>query len=296
MRDWSVPDLNSISVPSPIGSSDSGADWDIQYKALLRGGLYYLSFGDSVIFRACFQTKVIELVSASMDDPVTLDHLLYDHVIPRVLSACGTLVLHGSLVRIGEGLAVFMGETGAGKSTLGASLHALGHRLLGDDAVIVTENSGTFYAEAVYPSLRLYPDSISRVLAADVATAPMARYSDKRHVTEFRQTSAGPQPLPLTAIFALHRGDSNPQVRHLSARESCMAMIEQSFALDPNDVDAARERMNAAASLASAVPGFELAIPHDYDRLPQVHALIEDCMIRADGKSSAAARDGGHLQ
>ncbi len=292
MRDWSIPDLNlglgcAVSDSVPFNSTI-----DLEYTALASGGLYLLSFGNTASFRVCFQSKVIELISASTDDPVTAAHLLYDHVIPRVLSAEVPLVLHGSLVRIGSSLAVFTGETGAGKSTLGASLDAKGYPLLGDDAVIVTEQDGVFYGEAVYPSLRLYPDSIASVLGDDVGTAPMAHYSDKQHVTNFRDLATTPGPLPIGCIFAVSGGSEAPQLRSLSVREICMAMIDQSFALDPDDVDAAAARMGAAARLASAVPGFALRIPHDYARLPQVHTLIAQCV--ADSARSSLPQ--GHAR
>lgn len=210
-----------------------------------------------------------------------LDHLLFDHVIPRVLAAEAPLVLHGSLVAIGGRLAVFVGQTGAGKSTLGASLHARGHRLLGDDAVIVTEQAGGILGEAVYPSLRLFPDSILRLLGENVATAPMTSYSDKRHVTGFRAAAADAPPLPIACIFSLSGGADAPGIRPLSAREACMAMLEQSFALDPEDVRAASGRLAAAARLASTSVCFELAVPHDYARLPEAHCLIEAAMAGA---------------
>ena len=152
--------------------------------------------------------------------------------------------------------------------------------------MIVTEQNGTFLGEAVYPSLRLFPDSISELLGKDVATTPMAAYSDKRHVTQFRDSAPPSVPLPIACIFSLSATNGEPALLPVSARESCMSMMEQSFALDPEDVAAASRRLAVAARLASATTCLALAIPHDYSRLPDVHALIESCM--ADVKASAS--------
>lgn len=265
-----------------MSPGDATGEWepDLDYTADRRSDACDMRFGNAAIFSACFTTRTITLCDGALDDPAMLDHLLFDHVIPRVLAAEVPLVLHGSLVAIGGRLAVFVGETGAGKSTLGASLHARGHRLLGDDAVIVTEVEGAFFGEAVYPSLRLFPDSIGELLGDSVVTAPMAAYSDKRHVTAFRAAAPDTPPLPIGCIFSLSGGAEAPGIRPLSAREACMAMLEQSFALDPADVRAASGRLAAAARLASASACFELAVPHDYARLPEAHRLIEAAMAK----------------
>lgn len=280
MHGWlisAVPDRGGSG--SPVAEGDAEGP-DLEYSIALHGDTCDMRFGDAAVFRACFQTRTISLVEGAQDDPAMIDHLIYDHVIPRLLAADAPLVLHGSLVDIGGRLAVFVGETGAGKSTLGASLEARGHRLLGDDAVIVTRRENGFFGEAVYPSLRLFPDSIATLLGENVDTAPMAAYSDKRHVTGLRAASASAVPLPIGCIFSLVGGADAPGIGPLSPREACMAMLEQSFALDPEDVHAATGRLAAAAQIASASACFELAVPHDYARLPEAHHLIESAMAR----------------
>ncbi len=251
----------------------------MDYAALFIEGRFHLSFGNLVRFEVCFETKRIELgPGAQLQDPATLLHLLYDHVIPRVIAATGMLVLHGSAVEIGGRIAIFIGETGAGKSTLSASLHAKGHRLLGDDAVVVTQKAGQYLGEAVYPSLRLYPEAIAEILGEGLATAPMAHYSEKRHVLGFAADVAQPGPLPIGHIFMLTNAASAPQLAAISPREACMAMIQQSFALDPNDIGAAAERMQQAVALASAIPASRLSYMRDFNQLPNVHRLIEQRM------------------
>lgn len=267
------------SSPSARGhESHAQTEPDLEYSVLADGEAFDLRFGEVATFRACYKTRSVSLIGGLDQDQATIDHLLFDHAIPRILSACVPLVLHGSLVDMGGVLAVFVGETGAGKSTLGASLHARGFRLLGDDAVILTEQEGTFFGEAVYPSLRLYPNSIEEVMGKHVATARMAHYSDKRHVTGFGAGSEPAGPMPIGHIFLLADECPEPRVETVPLRDVCMALIEQSFALDPKDIAAAGKRMRQAGALAAAVPAKALCYPHDYTVLPKVHRLIEDTM------------------
>lgn len=251
----------------------------MEYTALGSKGRFLLSFGNMAQFTVSFEDRCIALAaSGRTGDSAALNHLLYDHVFPRVIAATGVLVLHGSAVEIGGRLAVFIGETGAGKSTLSASLHSKGHRLIGDDAVIVTCVNGGFQGEAVYPSLRLYPEAIEQVLGPGVPTATMAGYSEKRHVLDFGRNNQAMGALPVGHLFFLVTDPSQTSIRSIAMRDVCMALIEQSFALDPNDVASATERMRQASALAASVPAHVLRYPHDYANLPQVHQLIENTM------------------
>lgn len=212
-----------------------------------------------------------------------MNHLLFDHLAPRILSHEGELVLHGAAVAINGSIAAFLGETGTGKSTLSASLHLAGHRLLGDDAVIVTTGDSGYLAEPVYPSLRLYPEAVAALIGKGAKVTPMAHYSDKQRVD--LGASPLPAPIPLSCLFFLtpaQEGEATAAIP-LTPREACIRLIEQSFALDPNDAGFAASRLGVIASLAQAVPAFELHLPHQFDRLRDTHAVIFDCLARGSG-------------
>ncbi len=215
-------------------------------------------------------------------DPETADcvieHILNDHIAPRLLAHLGDLVLHASVVRFGDRLALFLGETGAGKSTLATSLHQAGNALLGDDAVIVTAGPDGYLAQAVYPSLRLYPEAIEVLLGSGVKTAPMADYSDKQHVRLSPQSQPETPPLPLAAIFFLAGNSPKVSAAPLASTMACIKLVEQSFTLDARDTDCAARRLAALSELALAVPAFTLAYPRQFERLHEVHEVIEATM------------------
>lgn len=217
-------------------------------------------------------------------DPETaecvIEHILNDHIAPRLLAELGKLVLHASTVRFGDRVALFLGETGAGKSTLATSLHQAGHRLLGDDAVIVTPEAGGYTAQVVYPSLRLYPEAIARLIGDAAKTAPMADYSDKQHVRLPDLPPAAEAPLPLAAIFFISGPADNGSVTAapLQSTMACIKLVEQSFTLDPRDARCAARRLTGLSALALAVPAYTLAYPHEFARLDEVRAVIEGIM------------------
>jgi len=214
-------------------------------------------------------------------DPETEDfvitHILHDHIAPRILAELGDLILHASTVRFGSAVALFLGETGAGKSTLATSLHQNGHLLLGDDAVIVTSGPQGYFAQVVYPSLRLFPEAISRLLDATAQTSPMADYSDKQNVYLPDVLGAADTPMPLVATFFLSGecGATVATATPLDSTRACIKLVEQSFTLDPHNPLCAARRLAAVSQMAQGVPAYSLTYPHDFARLGEVRAVIE---------------------
>jgi hypothetical protein len=238
-------------------------------------GALEMAFGQIARFAIRVADRSVQLIEAHPDaDQATIDHLLDDHVAPRIIAADGALVLHGSATLIGEQIAVFLGLTGSGKSTLAASLHARGYPLLGDDAVVIGEAGGAFTGEAVYPSLRLYRESIDQVLSGAIPTAAMAFYSDKRHVRVSGLGEAGPARHPIGAIYVLVDGEAGIALDRYSPVEGCMALVENSFALDPADAAMAARRLGMAARVAAQVPCYELAYPYDFSLLEEIGARV----------------------
>jgi hypothetical protein len=234
-----------------------------------------MAFGQIARFAIRFTDRTVQLIAAHPDaDQATIDHLLDDHVAPRIIAADGALVLHGSATLIEGRIAVLLGLTGSGKSTLAASLHARGYPLLGDDAVVIGEAGGAFTGEAVYPSLRLYRESIDQVLPGDIPTAAMAFYSDKQHVRVSGLGEAGPACHPIGGIYVLADGKAGIALDRYSPAEGCMALVENSFALDPSDAAMAARRLGLAARVAAQVPCFELAYPYDFSLLDEIGARV----------------------
>ena len=242
------------------------------------GDVVTMHFHGVARFRIDFRESTItafDIESETADCVIT--HILHDHVAPRLLADLGDLVLHASTVRFGNGVALFLGETGAGKSTLATSLHQAGFPLLGDDAAIITRTPQGYQAKTVYPSLRLFPESITNLLGADAITSPMADYSDKQNVHLAALNDCADEPLPLSAIFFLS-GDcmvDRPAAAAVGSMQACITLVEQSFSLDPRDPQCAARRLASLSQLALAVPAYRLSYRHDFARLGEVHDVIK---------------------
>ena len=218
-----------------------------------------------------------------------LSHLLLDQVAPRVLAELGHLVLHASAVEIDGRLALFLGDSGAGKSTLAASFHASGFAMLGDDAVVVSRSDDAFIGQALYRSLRMYPETAREVLGSAIDTQPMAEYSAKRKV-KLPAASSDPR-LPLGALFFLECPEFRhpPKATKRTAGQACIGLLRQSFSLDPDDARAAQQRLSDASALANAIPAYDLSYPDGLELLEDVRNVVITTMLGQEDARQARA-------
>lgn len=265
-------------------------DWDIfPSSSVAMGDQFVISFSGLVKIAVDFGRRVIIPFDRSPNlTAADFHHFLFDHVAPRIIAGLEFVVLHGAAISINGKLAVLIGETGAGKSTLAASLKYQGYDLLGDDAVVVTERNGVFYGDAIYPSLRLFPESLKAIYAGTVETSEMAHYSDKLRVDLPQETAITGKCLPISAIFHVSKDGISDRAQSvkLTPLETCMKCTEQSFAIDPHDPYAAVQRLGRVSKLASLVPGFTLRYPRQFEFLSDVHKLIQNCMATPTARKS----------
>lgn len=208
----------------------------------------------------------------------TLDHFLADVLMPGILDHQGELVLHAGAVVIDGAAALFLGESGRGKSTLTASFYAEGQTVLSDDGIIISSTERGVCAEAVYPGVRLLPDSLTALFPASIPTSEVAHYAAKRRIIPDSRMSAGKYPVALL-IFLSEPKDSGPiSLAAMTEAEACMGLVSKSFALDPSDKDRARARIEQASRVANTLPAYALSYPRNMSSLPKVREAIIDAL------------------
>ncbi|MWV26966.1 hypothetical protein [Aurantiacibacter rhizosphaerae] len=241
---------------------------------------FVVRFPSSTTFHISISEKTIQ-IEASRDVTVDqVERLLTDQIAPRILAQLGKLVIHASAVEIAGSAALLVGRSGLGKSTLGASFHQDGERLLGDDAIIISLRDGRWYAEAVYPSLRLRNDSCIQVFGSSnekdyLESTWKCRLDDRLGVAT--------KPVPLASIFFLEDKPKRllPRVRALKPSPACMRILEHSFWLDPNDRALAAGRFLIAGQVADHISSFTLDFARDYAILPEVRDAVTASMPNA---------------
>ncbi|MCC7097652.1 MAG: hypothetical protein IT472_10775 [Thermomonas sp.] len=209
----------------------------------------------------------IEVVVPAALAQNTLEHLLLDQALPRLLAGRGHLVAHASVVQLSQGAVAFIGRSGWGKSTLAALLHRRGFPALCDDCALFERQGDTVYAIPSYPGLRLFEDSIEQSLGTETLFSPVSDYSYKQRIIEIGRDAALEGPRPLAAICVLGAPDpaiTIPSIAPISAAAACMAIIEHGFRLDPSDSTLTARQLAQASAVAHAVSAYALTYPRDF--------------------------------
>ena len=175
-------------------------------------------------------------------------------VLPLVVQARGTQVLHASAVVGREGVVAFCGTSGTGKSTLAACLAERGYSAFADDALPYTVHPDGIMAQALPFTLRP---------------------RDPRPASMYGR---GPQPCRLQAIVILRPNEANrpvitPPLRPAAALGALMPHA-YCFSLD----EAKHELVDAYAKLVSQVPVYELRYPHDPAAVDSTAGVLEELL------------------
>jgi hypothetical protein len=204
----------------------------------------------------------------------TLRHLFLDQVLPLMMAARGETVLHGSAVAIEGKAVVFLGTSGAGKSTIAVKLASLGYPLLTDDCLLVRYGTDEMLACPSYPGARLFEPMIEIIFERNASTSAVAEYTSKRRVDLDRtQLTLQGEAIPLGAVFVVTEGQSDVAWRPLDGSERLVELAKYKYRFDPANQEALRKEFSALVKLAE-YPCYEFCYGRSPESLQQIEASV----------------------
>ena len=244
--------------------------------APLRDGSTYLRWSGLFEFLISAGGRRIACRALNGTSPDAFQTYLVSHVLSFALLQHGIEPLHATAVAIGERATAFLGDSGYGKSSLGAACLQAGHTLLTDDLLVLTEKNGCFLTQPGPPRIKLFPHIAERFLGELPVGTPM-NPSTPKLVIPLPAHLHSNRAVPLHTLYVLQPRSHARQVTiaPLSPRRSCLALIANTF----NPVIMERERLtrqfHLAARLAAAVPVKLLSYPDDPARLPEMVEAVQ---------------------
>jgi len=200
----------------------------------------------------------------------------YHHcVLPLLLPALGTEVLHASAVAGPAGVTALCAESGTGKSTMAVALARRGYAIWADDAVAVDTTGGEPTAVPLPFSIRLRADAV-RFLHAAGERDPFP--------------AQAPVEPPLTRLVVLCMLRRNPEqvgpvvVERLHAAAACRQALAHAYCFTVKDPAQRRRTIQNYLTLAARVPAYEIRFRPGFDRLPMILDAIEEIVGGASAK------------
>lgn len=202
-------------------------------------------------------------------------HLVLDHVLPLELARRGELVLHGTVLALGERGVVVLGRSGAGKSTLAAYFWQRGWTVGGDDGALI-DLGPPVTAQPTHPTIRLLPDAVD-LLGIRRPRGPQ--------VSGKRRLDAVDHPLreratPLVAVMLLEPigpGEPTRVIRQRGAA-ALAGMFAATFHTDLADPDVTGRAARKLALLAEEVSVSRLRVARGLRGLAQAEAALREAL------------------
>lgn len=243
---------------------------------------YLLRFPGLADFNVSADGESVSVYPAIGSDELTIEHLYINQVNPLALSRQGRPAFHASVVTVPSGCVGFLGNAGAGKSTLAASFALEEAAFLTDDALIIDESNG-IRAMPGHASLRLWEDSMDALIPESTQQAGAISYSRKARLLANDVLQYIDGPTPLLAAFVLEQnGADSVTIAPLSGSSRHMAWISNSFLLDIGDNDLLARHFDWTYRIASQVPTFSLDYPRNYGILGHVRDAVRQHVAKSD--------------
>lgn len=187
--------------------------------------------------------------------------------------------LHATCVAVDGRAIAFLGDCGAGKSTLGAAFLRAGHALVTDDLLVVGPRGDGYLAHFGMPRIKLFPETARRLLGEVAGATPMNGFTPKLVIPLGGGVRAVlGRPVPLAALYVLAPpATGRPDrfgIRPLGARRAFLELLRNTFNTVIVDPARLRRQLDVIARLAGAVPVRRLAFPRGLARLDAVCEAI----------------------
>ncbi|MGH7470020.1 MAG: hypothetical protein ACRENP_18905 [Longimicrobiales bacterium] len=242
-------------------------------------GTAYLTWPGMLDAAVDAQGARVELVSRADGGRAAFQNYLLAQVLSFPLIRRGLEPLHATTVATPFGALGLLGDSGAGKSTLAAGLVGEGARLSADDLLALRIKDDVIQVFSGPPVLKLTPHTAAHVLASELPSQPMHRFTRKRAYTLPGHWHAS-EPAELRALFVLEPAPPPAgqalSLAPLTGKEAVRRLLHHTFNPLLTTPQRLQRQLELYGRIAAQVPIVALRVRRDKKLLPVVaRALLE---------------------
>lgn len=188
----------------------------------------------------------------------------------------GFLPLHASSVRSGDGVTAFLGDSGAGKSTMAACLQGRGFPIASDDICVLEEDAGEMRVIPVAGWLKLWRASLTHL--GETPDEKNRVYSEDDKYRLYLETHAGDRLVLRNLVFltkAVEAG-GEPRLKALTAGETIVRMMELTYLGYITELTGSHARVfRQCARVLAGAKGYRLVVPWGFEAMDGALDLLE---------------------
>ena len=188
----------------------------------------------------------------------------------------GLLPLHASSVRCGDGVTAFLGDSGAGKSTMAACLQGRGFPIASDDICVLEEDAGEIRVIPVAGWLKLWRASLTHL--GETPDEKNRVYSEDDKYRLYLETHAGDRLVLRNLVFLTKAAEAGgePRLEALTASETIVRMMELTYLGYITELTGTHERVfRQCAKVLAGAKGYRLVVPWGFESMDGVLDLLQ---------------------
>jgi len=261
--------IGKIPAHLPARSEEKYADFHITPSE------YLLSVKDAGAFYASGGNEVIIDPIADADMKVVRIFFL-SNAMAAILYQRKFVPMHAAAIYDADGIVLFLGDSGAGKSTTTATLQAKGYRVFSDDVCVPVKDADGLSAYAAYPMMKLWKDSFTKANIGtyqeeDRLRPELDKYGklfNESFITEARR---------IKKIFVLQKSDTDAfQYKPVKGIEAFKHLQNYAYRLQYIEkMGVTKAYFDIISALSNQIPIIVVTRPSEADTLSQVIELIE---------------------
>jgi hypothetical protein len=253
--------LTGANVINRVGVCISPTEYLFKF---LNTAKYYTANGNSII---------VEPMPGTDYQSVRL--FVLSNAMAAILHQRDTICLHASAIEYGEGVVLFCGISGAGKSTTATMLQQKGYKVISDDVCVLKAEGDFVTSVPSYPMMKLWEDSFEKTGVAKVDDTHKIRPQLPKYARFFHQ-DFDITPHRVKKIFVLDVNTSHEvSVSPVSLVNAFKELQKNTYR--PVQMNAMQKRSSHFAivsKLTTAAKIYKITRPHGVNTLEKVTGLI----------------------
>ena len=181
----------------------------------------------------------------------------------------GYFTLHASASVVDSSGISFLGDKGAGKSTMAAAMHQAGHSLIVDDVVAVdVSQDDEVLVLPGFPQFKLWPETVN-ALGKEINTLPKLHPElEKRAFRPDKNINS--HSITLSAFIVLEYGE-DIKLERLKGKEALLSLFRYSYSTRYlGEHVGSLEQFKVCSGLIKKVPVFRFKRPRDLTKLQEI--------------------------
>lgn len=248
-----------------------------QKEVFINATEFFLPISDIAHYYAANGNEVIiEPLPEADEKSVRLFFL--SNAMAAILYQRDFIPLHASAIFSNDGVALFLGDSGVGKSTTVATLQTRGHRIFSDDICVPIKVGNEIKTFAAYPMMKLWKDTF--------AMANLGKYEEEDRIRpefdkygKFFNESFETDAHAIKRIFILEKDDTIKELQSKELKGIEAFRYLQYYAYRLAYIDAMGKRkayFDVLLDLSNSIPITLISRPENSNTIDEVMQLIEN--------------------